>query len=129
MSSTGRFWSAHKFAWLGLRIGLILLFIQTSYPAAAQVGGQVVLLAPDSGQFPTITLNFEAYNGQGRFITDINPSQVEVQEDGTPRPLTEMSLQQPGLQLTFALNSGPTLAYTCLLYTSDAADDLLCVDL
>ena len=112
MSSTGRFWSAHKFAWLGLRIGLILLFIQTSYPAAAQVGGQVVLLAPDSGQFPTITLNFEAYNGQGRFITDINPSQVEVQEDGTPRPLTEMSLQQPGLQLTFALNSGPTLAYT-----------------
>jgi len=113
MSLTGRFWSAHKLAWLGLRIGLIiLLFTLTSYPAAAQVGGQMVLLAPDSSKFPIITLNFEAYNGQGSFITDLDSSQVEVIEDGTPRPLTEMSLEQPGLQLTLALNSGPTLAYT-----------------
>jgi hypothetical protein len=81
-------------------------------PASAQTAQQVTLLQPTPGQFPTVTLNFEAYDAQGRFVTDLAQGQVEVLEDGTARPITEMSLDQPGLQLSLALNSGPTLAYT-----------------
>ena len=38
-------------------------------------------------------------------------------------------LQSPGNPNFFPLISNPLMIITCLLYTSDAADDLLCVDL
>jgi len=112
MSLNGRFCSAKKIGLLGLRIGLALVFLLAGSPAAAQAGGQVHLLNPDSSHFPTFTLNFEAYDAQGRFQTGLQSSQVQVTEDGTQRPLADLNLVQPGLQLTLALDIGPTLAYT-----------------
>ena len=62
------------------------------------------------------------FTGLMLFGGDVNPfatlSQVPV--DGTGlNPL----LQHPSMIIH------PPMLYTCLLYTSDAADDLLCVDL
>jgi hypothetical protein len=81
-------------------------------PAAAQTGQQVTLLQPTSSQFPNLTLNFETYDGGGRFVTNLAPAQVQVLEDGTSRPIGSLSLEQPGLQISLAINIGPALGYT-----------------
>ncbi len=112
MSLSRRFWSARNLTRLATRVGLVILLMLVSSPAAAQTGANLVLLQPAASGFPDLTLNFEAYDAGGRFITDLTQSQVQVLEDGTAHPVSSFSLDQPGLQLSLALNSGPTLAYT-----------------
>src|SRR5450756_1438765 len=53
------------------------------------------------------------------------------------RELTNLDLPEPvapatsrwGILATLAITNPPSTSLPCLLYTSDAADDLLCVDL
>jgi len=113
MSPTRSHWPAQSLARFAVRIGLAALFILlAAAPASAQTGQQVTLLQPTSAQFPALTLNFKAFDAGGRFITGLDPAQVQVLEDGTSRPISGLSLDQPGLQISLALNIGPTLAYT-----------------
>ena len=50
---------------------------------------------------------------------------VTISKDGDDNPSSEIT---PGQVLCYAY-SDPGTELACLLYTSDAADDLLCVDL
>ncbi len=95
-----------------LLILAILAALPTGLAAAQTSGVRLALRQADSSQFPTITLNFEAYDDQGRFNTALEAAAVSALEDGQSIQADQLSLQQPGLQLTLALNTGPTLAYT-----------------
>lgn len=112
MSSSSRFWPARKLGQLGLRIVLAALFLFFPAQVLAQNGAQVHLYQPETSHFPTITVNFETYDAAGSFITGLAPGDVSVLEDGTPHAASELNQIQPGLQITLALNTGPSLAYT-----------------
>jgi hypothetical protein len=112
MYSSGRLWPARKIGQLGLGIALAMAIFFPLARAEAQSAGQVVTYPPDTSHFPGITFNFEAYDSQGSFITSLAPGDVTILEDGAPHPAGGLLLVQPGLQLSLALNTGPTLAYT-----------------
>ena len=112
MSSSSRFWPARKFGLCGLRIALAALFLLFPAQVMAQNGARLDLFQPDTRHFPVITINFEAYDAAGSFITGLAPGDVSLLEDGTAHTASELKQVQPGLQVTLALNTGPSLAYT-----------------
>ncbi len=112
MLSSGRFWPVRKIGQLGLSIALVVVILLPLARVEAQSAGKVATYPPDTSHFPGITFNFEAYDTQSSFITNLAPGDVTVVEDGTPHPAGALELVQPGLQLSLALNTGPALAYT-----------------
>ncbi len=112
MNSSGRFRPARKISQLGLWIALLVILLFPPALVGAQNARAIVLYQPDTRHFPGISINFEAYNPQGSFITSLAPGDVTILEDGAPRPASQLDLVQPGLQLSLALNTGPSLAYT-----------------
>ena len=112
MSSSSRFWPARKISQLGLRIALSALFLFLPSQVMAQNGARLALFQPDTSHFPSVTVNFEAYDAAGSFITGLAPGNVTLLEDGTEHAASGLKQVQPGLQVTLALNIGPSLAYT-----------------
>ncbi len=112
MNSSGRIWPAPRISRVSLCVALVVVLLIPSLRAGAQSAGELTLYQPDTSHFPGITANFEAYEAQGSFITNLVQGDVTVLEDGTPHPAGSLKLVQPGLQLSLALNTSPTLAYT-----------------
>src|SRR5450756_1393093 len=68
-------------------------------------------------------------NALGRQLeqdSDLSLSEYEVLVQLSESPSRTMRMSQLAAEV---VNSRSRLTHTCLLYTSDAADDLLCVDL
>lgn len=95
------------FLTIGFCLGVLFTFNHT---AAAQTGSQVQITAIDPAQFPTLTVQFEAYDAQGQFMPDIQASELTVLENDSERAVTQLELKKPGVQFTLAVNAGPDLA-------------------
>lgn len=78
--------------------------------AHAQSGKRVAIDAINSDAFPALTLRFEAFDEQNHFLSELTTGQLRVLEDGQARPVKELKLEQPGVQLTVALNLGPEMS-------------------
>ncbi len=98
------------------RLALIIAFLTILggifpiQPARAQSGGRVAITTINSDAFPDLTLQFEAFDEQNNFLRDLSTGQLRVLEDGQTRPVKELKLEQPGVQLTVALNLGPEMS-------------------
>lgn len=60
--------------------------------------------------FPSIAALLDVYDGQGQFITGLQPSNITVLEDGNPLALSGLSESTPPAQIVVAVNPGPALA-------------------
>ncbi len=94
----------------GLLLILVSLLLAASLfnaprSAAGQSGGKVSMSAPDTSAFPEISFFFDAYNGEGEFIGNLKPDEVQVLEDGAARLAQGLETTRPGVQFSVAFNT------------------------
>ncbi len=92
-----------------LLTAIILLSVSTN-TGNAQSAGSVELSKPDLSQYPQINLNFRPVNASGEFLKDLQAINVEVIENDLKLSASNLELVNSGVQLTVAVNEGPTLA-------------------
>ncbi len=85
------------------------LFLAGGFVVRAQEAARAELSAVHSGAFPSISALLDVYDAQGAFVTGLDAASVNAIEDGQPRPLAELTEQQPGVQLVVAVNPGPPM--------------------
>jgi hypothetical protein len=88
---------------------VVMIFLGYSFPASAQDGGRINISLPETSKFPTISFYLEAYKSDGSFITDLQTTQVQVQEDDKPLPVEKLERIEPGIQFTVAINPSPVM--------------------
>ena len=92
-----------------IAIFILGVMIPFTHASAQDSSGRVVLTGVDSNSFPTLGVEFEAYNPSGGFLTDLDASQVTILENGQSRPVNNLEIIQPGVQFTLAFNLSPEL--------------------
>ena len=95
-----------------IAVGLILvtLLIGPVRPVLASEGGQITITPPVTTRFPEISFFIEPFKGDGSFIDDLLPTQIQVEEDGKALPPASLDKIQPGIQFTVALNTAVYMA-------------------
>jgi len=95
-----------------IAVGLILvtLLIGPVRPVVASESGHIAITPPIITRFPEISFFIEPFNGDGSFIDDLLPTQIQVQEDGKALPPASLEKIQPGIQFTVALNTAVYMA-------------------
>ena len=89
------------------RMGLLLFsLLLVVFPAYAQNYSGATLLPPDSSEFPRIKVFLDFHGPDGTFVHHLTADQVQILENGEPRPLLSFSEARPGAQVVFALNPG-----------------------
>lgn len=78
--------------------------------ASAQQDGQVEITAVNSESFPTLRVQFEAYDSSGTFLTGLQPEDVLIYENDQPIPVSGLQLLRPGVQFSIAVNLGSDLS-------------------
>ncbi len=77
--------------------------------AQAPVQGQAILYPADASAFPKISDLMDVFDASGRFVSGLKADQIAIIEDGqrlSPEELMEMVVP---LQVTVAVNPGPSL--------------------
>ena len=97
---------------ISILISLIILgvMIPFNHASAQDSPGRVVLTGIGSDSFPTLGVEFEAYDPTGGFLTELDASQVTILENGQSQPISNLELLQPGVQFTLAFNLSPELS-------------------
>ena len=95
-----------KFRFILILIGLLLLSVH----AAAQTTGSAILIPPETTNYPIIHSYLEVYDGQGRFIHDLQEKDVTIIEDQQSIPILELDELEAGAQFVVAVNLGPAFA-------------------
>lgn len=71
---------------------IILIILTFTYSAMSQ---SLSVFDVEASNFPTIKAKFFAFAQDGKQITNLNPSDFEVKEDGQPRSVTKVSCPAP----------------------------------
>ncbi len=110
MSQTKR--SVHqRVAFLtGAILAVMVLLCLPLASALAQSGGSAAISAPNTTRFPEIVFYLDAYDSAGGFIPDLTPDDLTVLENDEPRPVTDIQLVEPGVQIIVAFNAAPFMA-------------------
>jgi hypothetical protein len=77
--------------------------------AQAAFQARAVLYPADASSFPTISSFMDVFDASDRFVSGLQPPQVTIIEDGQPVPLDSLNEMVVPLQLTVAINPGPSL--------------------
>ncbi len=59
--------------------------------------------------FPLIQFFLQVTDANGKIVSDLQPDELEIMEDGYVRPISELARVQPGLQVLLAVNESPVL--------------------
>jgi|GEM_PF-4352379 len=96
------------------KITLLILcycLLLPTHPVAAEGGAEAVLTDLDIAAFPNVSAYLDVRNPDGTFIHGLTVDSVSILEDGRSLPITSLQEQRVGLQITVAINAGPTFAY------------------
>lgn len=87
-------------------------FAHPAEPAASAQGGQgrYRLVGFSDETFPTLEIQMEVYDGEGRGVPDLQLNEVMVLENGVEIPATGLRAAPRPLQFTVAIKSSPALA-------------------
>jgi len=77
--------------------------------ALAESPPQARLFGVDTAAFPRVTAWMQIWDAQGRFVAGIRQDDVTVTEDSQPRTVAAWEAQQPGAQVTIAIEAGHAL--------------------
>lgn len=92
-----------------LLIALILISAWTS-PISAQSGAYAEIALPSYQNFPQISTYLDVYNTNDHFIHGLTAQNIQLKENGQPRPVDEFVELSPGVQLVIAVNIAPPFA-------------------
>ncbi|NCB31866.1 MAG: hypothetical protein EOM66_10730, partial [Clostridia bacterium] len=73
----------------------------------AQATGRVQITSIETSAFPSLSVQFEAYDDQGQFIQDLLPADVTLYENELEQTVDSLEIRNPGVQFTLAINGGP----------------------
>jgi hypothetical protein len=97
--------------WLpALLCGLYLLLASGVQLVAAQSTGEVWLASIETANFPRLSTYLGVRDGEGNFLYDLQPSDVNVIENEVELPVAEFNMIRPGVQVVVAINPGPSFA-------------------
>lgn len=96
-------------AWL-LTILIILGGNLGIHTASAQEADRIEIIEINSTDFPTLRVQFEAFDAQNQFVQGLQPGQVRAIEDGQVRQSSALELLQPGVHFIVAYNLSPELS-------------------
>lgn len=85
------------------------LILPPSSFAAAQTSAYAEISAPDASGFPKIVAVLDVYDANGQFVGGLKPADASALEDGTPRPVQELTEEPVGAQIVVGVNPGPAL--------------------
>lgn len=88
-------------------LGLLLV---PSVSARAQASAYAEIAFVDERGFPQIHALLDVYDGNGKFVTGLQPGNLVLSEDGEPRPVDTLTESQAAVQFVVAINPGPALA-------------------
>jgi len=94
-----------------LRSILILIglcFLPISVESQSAYSAIISPLTVDN--FPVIHSYLEVYDGEGRFVHDLQREHLSIIEDNLEIPVSEIKKLETGVQFVLALNLGPTFA-------------------
>jgi hypothetical protein len=77
--------------------------------ASAQISAYAEISAPDASAFPKVSALLDVYDASGQFVGGLKPSALVALEDGTPRPVQELTEEPVGAQIVIGVNPGPAL--------------------
>ena len=86
------------------------LLATTQAFAHAQTAAYADITAINAENFPKISGLLDVYDANGEFISGLQPSDLSVYEDGTPREVDTLSAADSAVQIVVAINPGPSLA-------------------
>lgn len=75
----------------------------------AQATGRVQITSIETSAFPSLSVQFEAYDDQDQFIQDLLPADVTLYENELEQPVDSLEIRNPGVQFTLAVNGGSDL--------------------
>jgi len=94
----------------GAILAVMVLLCLPLASALAQSGGSAAISAPNTTRFPEIVFYLDAYDSAGGFIPDLTAEELTVLENDEPRPVTDIQLVEPGVQIIVAFNAAPFMA-------------------
>lgn len=89
---------------------LLVALLGQAAPTFAQQGGVIHLSPVEAAEFPSVQIQMDVYDEQGRFVSQLGPDNVQILEDGKAIQPDTINPVRNGLQIILALNLGPTLA-------------------
>ena len=84
-----------------------LLLSPNTVSSSAQSGDQVRVAPIEITSFPKVMTYLDVRDAEGNFVYGLEPGDIEVLEDEGARPVSELNLLRPGVQLVLAINPGP----------------------
>ncbi len=95
----------------GLFLILIACLLASNVAGAAQAqsSGLLEISVLKTEEFPLIRFFLKAVNGEGKYLTDLQASQLQILEDGYTRPIQTLERIQPGMQIILSVNESPNL--------------------
>ncbi len=94
-----------KLALLAILISLVL-----PWTAFAQGEYQAGLMNPDLSKFPIVSAYMDTHAPDGTFLHGLDPASVQVIEDGTSLPISDLSELRLGVQISIVINTSPAFA-------------------
>lgn len=100
----------HRPVVLSVIVILIMALVVSPAIVWAQTGARVEILEIDSRNFPDMTLQVEAWDSEGDFLSGLSSQQIEILENGVPVRPTQVDITETNLQMTLAINVSPVLS-------------------
>src|SRR5215216_5353728 len=89
-----------------LSLGLLLVPpVSAGAQTASQAYAEITFV--DAQGFPQIKALLDVYDENGKFVTGLQPGDVNVSEDGEPRPVNTLTESDAAVELVVAINPGP----------------------
>jgi hypothetical protein len=98
------------FRFLGAVLVLFAGVLTLAGRARAQTGTQATLTTLQLTDYPKISAYLDVRDAAGKFISGLQPRQVQIVEDGQKLPAAELREQRAGAQFVVAINPGPPFA-------------------
>ncbi len=97
--------------WLHKTGAILLLLAVFSQPAGiipvtAQSTAKIRINQLDASRFPTIRLEADVFQADGSFVSDLEPSDFKVMENGVMRPVDEVRETPNAVDFIVAINGG-----------------------
>ena len=93
-----------------LAFAAILISLVLPWNAFAQGEYQAVIFNPDLTKFPIVSVNVDAHAPDGTFLHGLDPTQVQIIEDGKSIPVTDLSELRLAVQISVVINTSPVFA-------------------
>jgi len=102
--------NSRKHSFVLLLIWVVGVFLPFNHPVQAQAGRHLEVIDVNTEAFPVLRVQFEAFEEDGSFVTDLRSEDVFIRENNELLGLTDLELLRPGVQFIVALNLGADLS-------------------